>query len=68
MFNDNYRNKNVLITGHTGFKGSWLAYWLAFLGAKVTGYALAPQTVPNHFEWRDWTSIPSRATSAMHRD
>jgi len=53
MFNDIYRNKNVLITGHTGFKGSWLAFWLSLLGAKVTGYALAPQTIPNHFELLD---------------
>jgi len=53
MFNDIYRNKNVLITGHTGFKGSWLASWLSFLGANVTGYALVPQTTPNHFELLD---------------
>jgi CDP-glucose 4,6-dehydratase len=53
MFNDIYRNKNVLITGHTGFKGSWLAFWLSFLGAKVTGYALAPHTIPNHFDLLD---------------
>jgi len=50
MFNNIYRNKNVLITGHTGFKGSWLALWLTRLGAKVTGYALAPPTDPSHFE------------------
>ncbi len=39
---DFYRNKNVLITGHTGFKGAWLAKTLEMLGAKVTGYALKP--------------------------
>ena len=44
-----YKNKRVLITGHTGFKGSWLALWLSELGAKVTGYALAPETDPSHF-------------------
>jgi CDP-glucose 4,6-dehydratase len=41
---------SVLITGHTGFKGSWLALWLSRLGARVTGYALEPPSDPNHFE------------------
>lgn len=53
MFNDIYRNRNVLVTGHTGFKGSWLALWLSRLGARVTGYALAPPTDPSHFELLD---------------
>ena len=35
MFNDCYRGKSVLVTGHTGFNGSWLAIWLTMLGAKV---------------------------------
>lgn len=43
-----YSDKRVLITGHTGFKGSWLALWLSQIGAKVTGYALAPSTSPSH--------------------
>lgn len=38
-----WRGKNVLITGHTGFKGSWLSLWLSSLGANVTGYALRPR-------------------------
>jgi CDP-glucose 4,6-dehydratase len=38
--------KSVFVTGHTGFKGSWLSLWLAKLGAKVTGYALAPPALP----------------------
>lgn len=42
-------NKRVLITGHTGFKGSWLCLWLSYMGAKVTGYALDPPTSPNLF-------------------
>jgi len=42
-----WRNKRVFLTGHTGFKGSWLSLWLHSLGAKVTGYALAP-TPPVH--------------------
>ncbi len=44
------RDRAVLLTGHTGFKGSWLAVWLADLGAHVHGYALAPPTQPNAFE------------------
>jgi len=50
LFGDIYRGKRVLITGHTGFKGSWLALWLNELGAKVTGIALPPDTQPNHWE------------------
>jgi len=38
-----YKNKKVFVTGHTGFKGSWLITWLTMLGAQVKGYALAPQ-------------------------
>jgi CDP-glucose 4,6-dehydratase len=45
-----YKNKSVLITGHTGFKGSWLTEWLKQLGARVTGIALDPPTNPSHFE------------------
>lgn len=40
----------MFVTGHTGFKGAWLSLWLHSLGAKVTGYALAPPTVPNMYE------------------
>jgi len=43
MFQDFYRGKRVFLTGHTGFKGSWLAEWLLILGAEVHGYALDPQ-------------------------
>lgn len=43
MFNDFYRGKRVFLTGHTGFKGSWMAEWLCSLGAEVHGYALDPQ-------------------------
>jgi len=45
-----FSGKSVLVTGHTGFKGSWLALWLHRLGASVTGYALDPPGKPNHFE------------------
>jgi len=53
MFNRIYHNKRVLITGHTGFKGSWLALWLSQMGAKITGYSLQPPTEPNHFQLLD---------------
>jgi CDP-glucose 4,6-dehydratase len=46
---DFWRGKRVLVTGHTGFKGSWLSMWLAQRGAQVTGYALAPPTTPSNF-------------------
>lgn len=45
-----WKNRRVLITGHTGFKGSWLSLWLDALGANATGYALAPPTEPSLFE------------------
>jgi CDP-glucose 4,6-dehydratase len=45
-----WKGKRVLITGHTGFKGSWLSLWLSLLGAQVTGFALKPPTSPNFFE------------------
>ncbi|MDD3262624.1 MAG: CDP-glucose 4,6-dehydratase [Candidatus Absconditabacteria bacterium] len=45
-----YKGKTILLTGSTGFKGSWLALWLHSLGAKVIGYALDPHTQPNLFD------------------
>jgi CDP-glucose 4,6-dehydratase len=47
---DFWKGKRVFLTGHTGFKGGWLTLWLASMGAKVAGYALAPNTSPNFFE------------------
>ena len=44
-----WRDRPVLVTGHTGFKGGWLATWLLALGARVSGYALAPDTTPSYF-------------------
>ena len=44
-----WRNKRVLVTGHTGFKGGWLAFWLAEMGAEVCGLALAPEDVRGIF-------------------
>ena len=45
-----WRGKRVLITGHTGFKGSWLSFWLERRGAQVSGFALAPLTQPSLFD------------------
>ena len=44
-----WAGRSVLVTGHTGFKGAWLSLWLAKLGARVTGFALAPETEPSLF-------------------
>ena len=54
-----WRGRRVFLTGHTGFKGSWLSLWLNALGADVTGYALDPPTQPNLFE-------QARVASAVH--
>lgn len=50
MYNNIYKDKRVFLTGHTGFKGSWLSLWLTSLGAKVCGYALEPNTNPSMFK------------------
>ena len=52
-----WRDRAVFLTGHTGFKGGWLATWLLSLGARVTGYALAPDTTPMVSE----TTLPLRS-------
>jgi CDP-glucose 4,6-dehydratase len=50
VFGDIYHGKRVLVTGHTGFKGAWLAEWLLALGADVTGLSLPPPTSPALFD------------------
>lgn len=57
MFNLIYKDRRVLVTGHTGFKGSWLCRWLQVLGAEVAGYSLEPCTQPNHFDLLDLKMI-----------
>src|SRR5574344_1463917 len=49
IFNNFYKGKRVLVTGHTGFKGSWLSIWLHELGAEVVGVALDPFTERDNF-------------------
>ena len=44
-----FKNKKIIITGHTGFKGSWLVLWLKLLGAKIIGISLDAPTKPSHF-------------------
>jgi len=71
QFADTYQNRSVLVTGHTGFKGSWLSLWLKELGANVSGIALAPETVPNHWDLLE-LEMPShfadvRNTTEVHR-
>ena len=50
VFADTYKGRRVLLTGHTGFKGSWLALWLKQLGAEVTGISLPAETSPSHWD------------------
>ncbi len=50
MFNNYYKGKKVLVTGHTGFKGSWLTTWLLRLGANVVGISKSSPTQPSIFE------------------
>lgn len=50
LLSEFFKNKTVLLTGHTGFKGSWLAIWLREMGADVIGYAINPPSEPNNFE------------------
>ena len=52
MFNQIFNKRKVLVTGHNGFKGSWLSLWLNLLGAEVSGISLEPETNPNH-----WNSL-----------
>ena len=57
-----WSGKKVFVTGHTGFKGSWLSLWLQQLGAQVTGYALQPPTNPSLFEV---AQVPQGMTSVI---
>lgn len=60
-----YKGKRVLVTGHTGFKGSWLCEWLTKLGAEVYGMSRIPHTEPNHY---DILSLPSKLKDEVFGD
>ena len=68
LFGGVFRGRRVFLTGHTGFKGSWLALWLAEMGAEVTGFALAPPTTPSLFELAGVESRLARHTIGDVRD
>src|SRR5829696_3916796 len=63
-----FAGRSVFVTGHTGFKGSWLSLWLSELGARVTGFALAPETEPSLFEAADVVSLLERHVEGDVRD
>ena len=63
-----WHDRKVFITGHTGFKGSWLSLWLHQLGAKVTGYSLAPPTSPSIFESAKVSAVIEKSITDDIRD
>lgn len=65
---DFWRGKRVFITGHTGFKGGWLTYWLQLMGAKIAGYSLYPNTQPNIFEVLGLSGLIEQSQIADIRD
>jgi CDP-glucose 4,6-dehydratase len=65
---DALRDRAVFLTGHTGFKGSWLALWLNRLGARVTGYSLAPPSTPSNFVSSHIGGVFARSHDADVRD
>jgi len=64
-FSGSYTDRRVLVTGHTGFKGSWLCLWLQRLGARVCGLSLPPDTAPAH---HDLLALPVEAANVDLRD
>src|SRR5271156_6335370 len=67
-FMDAFRDRSVFLTGHTGFKGSWLALWLDRLGARVTGYSLGPPSEPNNFRSSQIGGVLARGYDGDVRD
>jgi CDP-glucose 4,6-dehydratase len=63
-----WKEKKVFLTGHTGFKGSWLSLWLTSMGAKVTGYALNPVSQPNLYDVLDISRIIDHSLIGDIRD
>lgn len=67
-FDDAFSGRSVFLTGHTGFKGSWLSMWLHRLGARVTGYSLPPPTNPNLFSVARVNELLTRHVDGDIRD
>ena len=67
-FTNTLKGRSVFVTGHTGFKGSWLCLWLSKLGAQVSGYALEPPTSPNNFTVSDVRGLLTNHYEADIRD
>lgn len=67
LFGGVYAGRKVLVTGHTGFKGSWLCLWLTSLGAQVAGLALAPETDPSHWSLLRLNSIQDQNVDLRDR-
>ena len=62
-----WQNRRVLVTGHTGFKGSWLCLWLERLGAQVIGIAQPPHTDPNLYTLLSpWPALDHRIANEVH--
>jgi CDP-glucose 4,6-dehydratase len=59
-----WQGKRVFLTGHTGFKGAWLTVWLSYMGAEVSGYALAPETKPNLYDQANVAGMCAESTIA----
>ena len=68
LFNNFWYNKKVFVTGHTGFKGSWLCIFLKILGAKITGYSLKPKSKPNLYNLAKVSTILEKSIFADIRD
>ena len=63
-----WKNKRVFVTGHTGFKGSWMCVFLKILGAKITGYSLKPKSKPNLFSLAKISKILEKSIIADVRN
>ncbi|NYE28076.1 CDP-glucose 4,6-dehydratase [Rhodanobacter sp. K2T2] len=68
LFGGAYVDRNVLVTGHTGFKGSWLCLWLVSIGAHVTGLALDPEASPSHWSLLKLDNVTDLRIDLRNRD